>query len=112
MNLFRDMKSFEQRKVESQNIMSKYPERCPVIVEPTKDIVLDKHKYLVPKDLTIGQFIYVLRKRTKLEEHESIYIFVNEIMPPTSALISGVYQDNREPDGFLYCKLMKENTFG
>jgi hypothetical protein len=40
-----------------------------VIVEraPKSDIAeIDKKKYLVPMDLTVGQFVYVIRKRIKL----------------------------------------------
>ena len=39
-----------------------------MIVEksPKSDVPeLDKKKYLVPSDLTVGQFVYVIRKRVK-----------------------------------------------
>ena len=42
----------------------KYPDRVPVIVErlPKAQIGdLDKKKYLVPVDLTIGQFYFLIR---------------------------------------------------
>jgi GABA(A) receptor-associated protein len=46
-----------------------------VIVEraPKSDIAeIDKKKYLVPMDLTVGQFVYVIRKRIKLSP-EKVY---------------------------------------
>ena len=45
----------------------RYPDRIPVICEkdPRSDIPpVDKRKYLIPMDLTVGQFVYVIRKRT------------------------------------------------
>lgn len=46
--------------------------------------MIDKKKYLVPADLTVGQFVYVIRKRIKLSPEKAIFIFVNEILPPTA----------------------------
>ncbi|CAH1446360.1 unnamed protein product [Lactuca virosa] len=56
----------EKRKSESSRIREKYPDRVPdkeVIVEKAEksDIPdIDKKKYLVPADLTMGQFLYVV----------------------------------------------------
>jgi GABA(A) receptor-associated protein len=41
-------------------------------------------RYLVPTDLSIGQFVYVIRKRIKLSSEKVIFIFVNNVLPPTS----------------------------
>jgi GABA(A) receptor-associated protein len=95
--------------------MTKYPERIPVICEKktggnTPDI--DKNKYLVPNDLTIGQFLFVLRKHIKLMSTEALYLFVNGSIPPTSELIQNVYARNKDPDGFVYFVYACENTFG
>ena len=38
---------------------------------------IDKKKYLVPSDLTVAQFVYVVRKRVKLAPEKAIFIFVN-----------------------------------
>ena len=40
-------------------------------------------RYLVPADLTVGQFVYVIRKRIKLSPEKAIFIFVNNVLPPT-----------------------------
>ena len=44
--------------------------------------------------MTLAQFLYVLRRRIKLAETEAIFIFVNNILPPTSALLSNLYEEN------------------
>lgn len=73
---------------------------------------IDKRKYLVPVDLSIGQFVYVIRKRIKLPSEKAIFIFVNDILPPTAALISTIYEEHKDEDGFLYVLYSGENTFG
>ena len=63
---------------------------------------IDKKKYLVPSDLTVGQFVYVIRKRIKLSPEKAIFIFVDEVLPPTAALMSSIYEEHKDEDGFLY----------
>jgi GABA(A) receptor-associated protein len=47
-------------------------------VEKSDIATIDKKKYLVPADLTVGQFVYVIRKRIKLSPEKAIFIFVDE----------------------------------
>ncbi|THG12816.1 hypothetical protein TEA_016146 [Camellia sinensis var. sinensis] len=68
--------------------------------------------YLVPADLTVGQFVYVVRKRIKLSAEKAIFIFVKNILPPTAAMMSAIYEENKDEDGFLYMTYSGENTFG
>jgi GABA(A) receptor-associated protein len=71
-------------------------------VEKSDIPIIDKKKYLVPSDLTVGQFCYVIRKRIKLAPEKAIFIFVNEVLPPTAALMSSIYEEHKDEDGFLY----------
>jgi GABA(A) receptor-associated protein len=115
---FNFKKSFDytRRLQESNNIMSKYDSRYPIIVEVNpkfKDkLKLDKHKYLVPGDITMGQFLYVLRKRIKLSQSEALFIFLNNSIPCTSTTINILYDTYKDIDNFLYLTLSMENTFG
>ena len=112
---FRDEFTFEKRKAEADKIRAKYPDRVPVIVEKTMGSnidPIDKKKYLVPGDLTIGQFVYVIRKRIKLSQEKAIFLFINNTLPPTAALVSAIYDTHKDSDGFLYVKYSGENTFG
>jgi GABA(A) receptor-associated protein len=112
---FRNKFSLQSRKSEAKRIMEKYPDRRPLIVEKDyrSDVKeINKKKYLVPMDLTIGQFVYVIRKRIQLPSEKAIYIFINNVIPPTSALVSDVYEKNKGEDGFLTVIYSSENTFG
>ncbi|KAE9268615.1 hypothetical protein PR003_g31385, partial [Phytophthora rubi] len=73
---------------------------------------IDKKKYLVPADLTVGQFVYVIRKRIKVSPEKAIFIFINNVLSPTAALMSNVYKEQKDSDGFLYVTYSGENTFG
>ena len=104
-----------KRKSEAARIRAKYPDRIPVICEKDdrSDIPdIDKKKYLVPADLTVGQFVYVIRKRIKLSPEKAIFIFINNTLPPTASLMSTIYEEQKDSDGFLYITYSGENTFG
>ncbi|KAL4314567.1 hypothetical protein AHAS_Ahas05G0136200 [Arachis hypogaea] len=112
---FKQEHDLEKRRAEAARIREKYPDRIPVIVEKAErsDIPsIDKKKYLVPADLTVGQFVYVIRKRIKLSAEKAIFIFVDNVLPPTGAIMSAVYEEKKDEDGFLYVTYSGENTFG
>ncbi|RWS29213.1 hypothetical protein B4U80_09264 [Leptotrombidium deliense] len=73
---------------------------------------LDKHKFLVPYEVTVAQFIWILRQRLKLDPRKAIYLFVNRTLPQSSALMGEIYYQCQEDDGFLYVIFSGENTFG
>jgi GABA(A) receptor-associated protein len=107
---------FEKRRDEASRIKLKYTDRVPVIVERRQGCEsvpsLDKSKFLVPSDLTMGQFIYVIRKRIKLSPDKAIFVFVNCVLPSASDLLSTIYDTHKDSDGFLYVTYSSENTFG
>lgn len=74
---------------------------------------IDRQKYLVPDDLSVANFMYVIRKRIKIEAEKSIYLFVNnKVMPATAQFISTLYEKYKDEDGFLYITYAGESTFG
>jgi len=111
---FKKSFSFEKRSEESTKIISKYPNRIPIIVERGNNSIkqIDRKKYLVPKDLTIGQFIFVIRQRMKLDESQSIYIFINGMIPTPSQFVFEIYEKHKDEDNFLYITYCAESTFG
>ena len=117
--LFKDEIPFAMRKEEASRILSKYPDRIPIIIERSEECsndipVVDKKKYLVPNDITTGQFTYIIRKRIELEPEKAIFLFAGEdfTIPPSSSLISEIYNNFKDEDGFLYFTYSGENTFG
>ena len=106
---------FNTRLNESKRIMNKYPDRIPVIVNKSnrsniQDI--DKKKYLVPRDMYIGQFTYIIRKNIKLNESKALFVTINNNLVPTNITMSEIYKKDHNKDGFLYVIYSSENTFG
>jgi GABA(A) receptor-associated protein len=113
---FKQKYDFQLRRDESTKILNKYPNRLPIIIERSKKCSLNeinKNKFLIPDDLTIGQFLMVIRKRIVLENDESLFLFINDtILPATSQILSSIYNEHKDEDGFLYITYCSENTFG
>jgi len=116
LSQFKQEHDFDTRKGEATRIKEKYKDRIPIIVEKShkSDISdIDKKKYLVPNDLTVGQFVYIIRKRIELTSEKAIFLFTeNNVIPPTSSLISDIYDKYKNEDEFLYLIYAGENTFG
>ncbi len=110
--------TFEERSTESLRIIERYPDRIPIIVEKSStcgdDIPeIDKNKFLVPTDLTIGQFLYVIRRRIRLSPIKALYLLtLNGTAPSSSQFIKNIYDQHKDPDHFLYFEYSGENAFG
>jgi GABA(A) receptor-associated protein len=113
---FKNKYPFKQRKLDCSQILLKYPDRIPIICEKylySKAAPnIDKHKYLVGFDLTVGQFMSVIRKRMSLKPETGLYIFINDSIPSNSCLLQHLFLDYKDDDGFLYITYDIENTFG
>ena len=111
---YKDKIPLEERKKESNRIIIKFPNRIPVLVEKCDNKIgdIDKNKYLVPKELTLGQFAYVIRKRLKISPDIGIFYFVNNKMFPMNESIIQIYDNEQDDDGFLYIRYGGESTFG
>ena len=114
---FKNEFKFEDRLSEAEKVLGKYPDRIPVICERASNVksdcpLIDKRKYLVPIDLTMGQFLYIVRKRLKLAPEKALFLFVNGTIPSTASLIGEIYQRHKEADFYLYITYAPENTFG
>lgn len=112
MNRFKS-KPLEERKQFAKSIIEKHPGKIPLIIESNKDKELPPiHKFIIPNDLTVGQVMYMLRKRVKLRETEALYMFFNNSLVNTNVLMAQVYDDHKDVDGILYAVYARENTFG
>ncbi|KAL3652968.1 Autophagy-related protein 8i [Castilleja foliolosa] len=112
---FKEQFTFEERVTESQDIIAKYPDRVPVVAEKyTKSDLaeMEKKKFLVPRDMSVGQFIHILSGRLHLAPGKAVFVFVKNTLPQTSSLIESVYDSYKDEDGFLYMCYSSEKTFG
>ena len=93
-------------------------DRLPVICEKahtrgaSTTPELDKSRFLVPSDLTLGQLVFVIRRRLALPPGDALFLYIGGVLPPTNLLMREVYSLHREPDGFLYIQYSGEAAFG
>jgi GABA(A) receptor-associated protein len=110
--------SLEKRQEECKKLLIKYPDRIPILIckdpsDKSKISDIDKKKYLVPRDLTLGQFIHVIRKRLTIKSEIAVYIYFKfKENHPISDMMSDIYRKEKGEDGFLVGSYFGENTFG
>ncbi|XP_058506078.1 microtubule-associated proteins 1A/1B light chain 3C [Solea solea] len=114
---FKQRRCLATRRDEVCSIRSKFPNKLPVIVErfiQEKTLpLLDKTKFLVPFELTLGQFLCLLRSKISLESTEALFLLVAEkSMSCMSSSMGEVYSLYRDTDGFLYITYASQEMFG
>lgn len=116
MSDFKQQKTLEERKKEAENMRRKYPDRICMLLSKNHRCQLpdiEKNKFLVPHDLTVGQMLHVIRKRIKITASESIFLFTEQnTLPMSTITMYALYNDHKNEDGFLYLTYNAEDTFG
>ena len=127
MSTYKSSVSFNARREATRNILNKYPDKCPIYLTFDSKLKLKQragtnfNKYIINNNLTMGQYMQVLRKRVELGDKMSLTLFINiykddklinTILPTMSLTVEEAYSQYKDEDGFLYMNLMAENTFG
>lgn len=101
---------------EVERLQSKFPGKIPIFVTKSSNSIdipdLPKHKFLASSKLSVGQFIYIIRRQISLPPEKAIFIFVDNILPTSTTLLSELYKNYRSQDGALRMTYTSENTFG
>tara|TARA_B100000795_G_scaffold267830_2_gene253484 strand:+ start:65 stop:418 length:354 start_codon:yes stop_codon:yes gene_type:complete len=110
-------KNKEKIKESVKRIIDRYPDKIPVFVKRgrsdkcLKDI--EQNKFIIPEDITIAQFMNILRKRIKLEPTIALYLFINgSVLPAQTATMSSLYETYKNEELLLEIDYCGENTFG
>ena len=114
---YKQLVPFECRKKETMQIKKDYPDRIPIICEKSNTQVnapdISKRKFLVPNDMKVGQFIFLIRKQINLTQDQAIFLLIDaSFIPSSSSMILQLYQEYCNNDGYLYITYMVESTFG
>tara|TARA_B100001093_G_C26696009_1_gene956931 strand:+ start:702 stop:1073 length:372 start_codon:yes stop_codon:yes gene_type:complete len=111
---YKDRHPLQERITECKRLKEQYPHRIPVILE--FDAILHKQKlkerFLVPKDLTMGQFMFVIRSQLQINPSEAIYLMCRGYCIPNTDIFSEISEKHKEKCGNIFMRLYKENTFG
>lgn len=98
-------------------IRLKFPTKLPIIVERYYKEVelphLNKRKFLVPQELTMSQFVCIIRNRMKIGQSKALFLLVNNrSMISLSRTIAEIYSEHLHDDGFLYVTYTSQEVFG
>jgi len=94
---------------------AKFNGRVPVVLNKGigAPIKLEKGRFLVNKDTTISQFMFMIRQKNKMDPTEAVFVFCNNVLPPSNATMLELWTEHHnEEDDILYLTVSKENTFG
>ena len=111
------IKKFKNQKLEERirlcdNILLRNINRVPIIIDGKNELNILKNKYIAPKNLTMGQFLFILKTKINAKPTDSIFILCNNKLVNNTDIIGDIYEKNKEEDGFLYMYVTIENTFG
>ena len=96
-------------------VLQKYPTKVPIHITKKEGSAineLEKKKYLVSKDFTMGQFVATIRKYLRLEPSDAIFLFIDNMLVNCTVSADDLYNSKKSPDGILYIKYASEEVFG
>ena len=88
---FKEENSLAKRSSESLKILSKWPDKVPIIMEKSANSRVEdfpKNKFLCPADYSVHQFLSSVRKKINVGKDTALFVFmtVNRVTSP--AIIS------------------------
>lgn len=100
-----------------QRLTMTHPGRIPIFVmrapSCSGDIPdLPRKKFLVNGDLTIGQFLYVIRRQLVLKPEQALFLFVENSLPVSTHMLREVHAQYASSDGALRLTYTSESAFG
>lgn len=102
---------------EFHRISRNFPDRIPVFVLRAKGCAPDvpqlpKKKFIVPRMLSVGQFVYIIRRQMAVSPDTALFLFVGNTLPTTGMTMVELYQQHKSDDGALRVMYTSESVFG
>ena len=95
---------------------ARYPERVVIVLhkanEQASTPILTKRKFVCPLDLTIAQFMAVVRRHTHLQSAESLFLLSKGKLTCMSEPLAIVRDRDADSEGIVHFVCTTENTFG
>ena len=116
-----DKLTLEDRENIAKKFREQYPDKIPIYVERqiggNCHFSLDRNKFLVSNDLTMGRFVFEVRKHvTSWPGHDfsskAIFFFCRNNLIPGHIMLGQIYNKYKDDCGFLNFTVSEESTFG
>ena len=82
MDLLSSITQKNKLKESVKKIIEKYPDRVPVYVTRGKGDKhlknIDQNKFIVPEDITVAQFMTIIRKKIDLSPEMALFLFCKQ----------------------------------
>ena len=110
-------RSLAERQEKLGRLLSKNPEKVPIIFERHPLSKLDPScrdvKFLSTKNLKLAEFTKQLREMWMIEADKSLFFSCNgKAMLNPDLLVGDIYDKFRENDGYLYIRYREVESFG
>lgn len=101
------------------SIMARHPTRVPCWIDKAPsdrslpEVPDGRKKYLIEKEMTVGQVMYIIRRRVNINEKKAIFLFVDgSVLPPSTETVGELYKRHVGEDAMLHMTYRAESTFG
>lgn len=114
MDEFKQCNTLEKRISTSERVISRYPDKVPIIVVLPKEFKKKPFlKYLVARDLNMHYIIQLVRKNIKIDHSKAIFILTEcGHLSTASNDVGSIYCKYKNEDGYLYLQVKIEVCFG
>jgi GABA(A) receptor-associated protein len=106
-------------KKKIEDMLNKHPDRVPIVISSNSYKENGQHRFIVPNNITIAEFMKILRKKISLRPEEAIFIFVKDntikngdVMVPSSSTVGSIYNEYKDMNLILNLIYEKESVFG
>lgn len=114
VEFFKQQYNVDERKEKCNKLKLRKKGHIPIVCE--SESIGFSLKYLVQPTMTSGQFFYQVRKRLKFRPEYALFFRIvegeSDIFITPNRLMSELYLEYKESDGFMYMLVCKEKTFG
>ena len=109
--------SLDNRKSQYRKVIENHPDSVPVILERAKGCTINKTiktKYILSKELTIAEFVKIIREKLELNPDRALFFLVNgkHSLTMTEELGHAYEKYKDKNDGFLYMTYSEEMVYG
>jgi hypothetical protein len=108
-----------QRLRRSQELQKQHKGKVPVLVDRFNIHTpkLEKNKYLVNRQMKLGQFVNILRQHLPpLQPHQSLIVMVDKgehcSLPIMTTTMGELFNEYHDQSNFLLLSIQFESTFG